>query len=511
MRNTSYRNQLFVLLILTLFCSPTFGQKLALSSVFTDHMVLQRDKVLPVWGKSGPDEQIIVTFAGQKKTTRSTSDGNWMVKLEPLSGSKVGRDLVVLGNSKVVISDVVVGEVWICSGQSNMQFAASAVTEIRGLTPFSENVRSFEVKRTVSLTEKDAVSGQWEIANPSSAVAFSFAYFLQNSLDVPVGIIHSSWGSSSIEAWMPKDMTEKLPHFKTIMAEFDADTATQNRIHRILKTPNGWTGQDDIFLRRQPNVLYNAMMKPLAPFACQGIVWYQGERNTRYLSGMPQVNQENWYERVAGMKEYGDVLSQWIVRYRQEWHDDEMNLLVVMLPGYGKGTMKKPDIDPESPTEESWAWMRESQLKVLDVPHTAVANTIDLGDLTNIHPKDKLPIGQRLALLAAKSAIGSDRLTTGPILKNIEIRGGELIVKFENATGLKTLDHKAPTAFWIADNSGQWKPAVAKLIGENVILSSPEIAKPLYVRYAFSGKPKVNLVNSLELPAYPFRTDDFEQ
>ena len=500
--------KIIFLLTLTIASTSASAQELRPSSIFSDHMILQREKVVPIWGKSLPEEEITVTFADQVKTTQAGEDGNWMVSLDPLEASAKGRDMVISGKSEVIISDILVGEVWICSGQSNMQFRVSAVPEIKGLIPFAKNIRSFEVKRTVSMEEMEDVSGKWEKTHPSSAVAFSFAYFLESISGIPVGIIHASWGSSSIEAWMPKDMTESLPYFKTIMEEFDADTLTQNRIRRILDAPNGWTRQEDIFLRRQPNILYNAMMKPLAPYASRGLVWYQGERNTRYLSGMPAVTGENWFHRVAGMKEYGEVLSQWVIRYRQEWQNKEMNFMVVMLPGYGKGTIKKPGIDPEDPSEESWAWMRESQLQVLELPYTAVANTIDLGDVNNVHPKDKLPIGQRLALLAAENTLGLNVLALGPMLKRVDMQGDKLVVHFNYASGLKTINGKAPSGFWITDDSREWAYANAKIEGERVILSSPKIKKPKYIRYAFAGKPSVNLVNANELPAYPFRTDN---
>lgn len=484
-----------------------YAQPLQLANIFNDHMVLQREKPIPIWGNSSPGDNITVTFAGQTKVTQAGADGKWIVKLDPLKASDEGRDMTISGKREVIISDILVGEVWICSGQSNMQFRVNAVPEIRGLKPFAKNIRSFEVKRTVSLQEKEEIEGQWVMPHPSSAVAFSFAFFLEAMGDVPVGIIHTSWGSSSIEAWMPKDMTNKLPYFKAIMEDFEADTARLNRIQRILAAPNGWTRQEDIFLRRQPNILYNAMMKPLVPFAIRGLVWYQGERNTRYLSGVPEVSEENWFHRVIGMKEYGDVLSQWILRYRQEWQDHEMNFMMVMLPGYGKGTSKKPKIDPEDPTEESWAWLRESQLRALTLPNTAVANTIDLGDVNNIHPKEKLPIGQRLALLAAKNTLALDVLANGPWLKKVDIQGEQLVIHFNDASGLKTTNGKAPTGFWITDDSRNWAPADAKIVGERIILSSTSIKKPKYVRYAFAGKPSVNLVNASELPAYPFRTD----
>ncbi|MEQ8556517.1 MAG: sialate O-acetylesterase [Cyclobacteriaceae bacterium] len=510
MRNTSSKIKIIGLLSLVILSLATSAQQLQPAGIFTDHMVLQRDTDVPVWGKSTPGEKVTVTFAGQTKTTKAGNDGKWMVRLDPLEASSQGRDMTITGKSAVTLVDVLVGEVWICSGQSNMQFGVSNVPEVRGLVPFANNIRSFEVKRTVALEAQETLSGEWKNTHPASAVAFSFAYFLNDLTNMPVGIIHASWGSSSIEAWMPRDMTETLPHFKTIMEEFDRDTIRQTRIREILKAPNGWTRQDDVYLRRQPNILYNGMIKPLVPYAVRGLVWYQGERNTRYLSGMPAVTKENWFHRVAGMKEYGEVLTQWIGRYREEWQNDEMNFMIVMLPGYGKGTVSQPAIDPEDPAAESWAWMRESQMEALDLPHTSVINTIDLGDVNNVHPKDKLPIGQRGALLAAKNMSEQDILASGPMMSKVIMLDNQLVVHFDNATGLKTVNGRAPTGFWIADNSKKWERADSRIEGERVILTARNIAKPIYVRYAFAGKPEVNLVNAGELPAYPFRTDDWE-
>ncbi|WP_205164586.1 MULTISPECIES: sialate O-acetylesterase [Arenibacter] len=496
------------LVFLLLNSSIAYSQELKPSSLFCNNMVLQRGTEVPVWGVAAPKERITVKFADQTSTTKAGKDGRWMVELAPLKASKIPREMTIGGKTEIVLSNVVVGDVWICSGQSNMQFSVDNVPETKALLASSKNIRSFEVKRTVSFKEVDNVIGKWEDVPPSSAVAFGFAYFLEKSEDIPIGIIHASWGSSSLEAWMPRDMAEEFPYFKDIMDDFDADTLTRNRINTSISSSQGWSIQEDIFMRRQPNILYNAMMKPLAPYACSGLVWYQGERNTRYFSGVPEVTEDNWYHRVIGMNEYGDVLKSWIKRCRKEWKNNKMHFSVVMLPGYGKGTNNNPDIDPKSPTALSWAWMRESQLKVLDLPHTSVVNTIDLGDEKNIHPKDKLPIGIRLALLAEKQTLNKDVVAIGPILEEVKAQNNTLVVHFNNAHGLKTIDGKAPLGFWIADESLQWQVADSKLEGETVVLSNDKIMKPIYVRYAFAGKPDVNLVNGADLPAYPFRTDN---
>ncbi|MCB4798826.1 sialate O-acetylesterase [Neotamlana laminarinivorans] len=504
--NNQVLNTLTLLLLLTKSVL-SFSQELKPSNLFGDNMVLQQGVAVPVWGLSSPNDSITVTFSNQNKSTLADSNGKWMLKLEPLQANKTAGEMIIKSkSSEIKIKNILVGEVWICSGQSNMQMNVDNVPDVKAITPLSENIRSFDVKRTVSFEEEDEVTGKWQLGNSSSAVASAFSYYLEQLGDIPVGIIHASWGSSSIEAWMPRDMENDFMYFKNIMYDFDKDMMTRNTIKKSLNAPNGWSQKEDVFMRRQPNIIYNAMMHPLIPFACRGLVWYQGERNTRYISGVPTVNETNWFHRVIGMQEYSDVLQQWILNYRKKWQNDTMHFAIVMLPGYGKGTVKKPDIDPENPTEESFAWMRASQLKALNLPNTSVVNTIDLGDVDNIHPKDKLPIGERLALLVAKNTLNKPIIAEGPMLKSVEVSENKLIIHFKNSNGLKTTDGETPKGFWIADSTKKWKMADAKIEGETVILSHNDVNTPLYVRYAFAGKPNVNLVNEENLPAYPFKT-----
>ena len=224
---------------------------------------------------------------------------------------------------------------------------------------------------------------------------------------------------------------------------------------------------------------------------------------------MPEVDETNWFHRVCGMKDYGEVLKKWIIKYRAQWQDEELHFITVMLPGFTKNNSIKSLINPESPTEElSWAWMRESQMQSLDLPNTSVINTIDLGDTINVHPTDKLPIGQRGALLAAKNTLGQAIIAEGPTLKKVDLNGDELVIHFNNANGLQTHNGKNPVGFWIANDTKEWVVANARIAGERVILDAPNLQSPKYVRYAFAGKPTVNLINELGLPAYPFRTDN---
>lgn len=484
--------------------------ELKLASPFTDHMVLQRDMPVPVWGSADPGATITVDFSGQQQSARADRSGKWRVNLQPLSANADSKSMTVSVRSTqntITLSDVVVGEVWICSGQSNMQWKLDSVGNIKALESTPGRIRSFEVPTTVALEEQDYCEAEWLVERPNSAVATAFAHYLEEYADVPIGILLNAWGSSSIEAWMPRDMTETVPHFKTIMEEFDTNDRNIQQIKDTLSAGPPWDKNQNFFLRHQPNVLYNAMMKPLVPYACRGLVWYQGERNTGAIGGMPEGK---WTARVAGMQLYGEVLQKWIQHYREEWEQPEMHFLVVMLPGFGKLIDPEPEQTMASPDARSWAWMRESQLRVLELQHTGVANTIDLGHPTNIHPGDKLPVGQRLALLAARDTLDQDIVAEGPVMQSVQRQGDDLVISYKNAAGLKTKDGGAPTGFWLGDGEGKWFQAEASIEGDTVLLNAPDVLTARAIRYAFAGMPKVNLVNAADLPAYPFRTDQLD-
>ena len=239
----------------------------------------------------------------------------------------------------------------------------------------------------------------------------------------------------------------------------------------------------NVYVRKRPNILYNAMLHPVIPYACRGMVWYQGEAN------------------ASRHQEYAQGLPLWVKRLRKAWGRDDFHFLVVMLPGFGR--------DNGRPDAKSWAWFREVQMKVLALPHAGVANTVDLGDVRNIHPLDKAPIAQRLALLARRDVHGAKIAGQGPTYKSFRVDGNRMVIAFTCARGLRTTDGKAPTGFWLADEKRAWREATASIAGETVVLEADGTGKPVACRYAFCGKPAVNLANGDNLPAYPFRTDDW--
>lgn len=461
------------------------------SGMFGDHMVLQRGMPVPVWGSAEPGEKVTVSFAGQTATAETDPTGKWKLALPAMEASADGRELVIEGKNKVVIKDVLVGEVWVCSGQSNMQYGWGTSShpmfnwggdaEIAALAEKASGkpIRSFDVRPNVAWEPTDQIQGAWSAGPSGSAVAFGFSYHLHEELGVPVAVIVTCWGSSSIEGWMPRDLGEQLPHFKAMVDGLRSSEQAKPRIDAAIARG---IRHGNVFVRKQPNILYNAMLHPILPYACRGFVWYQGEAN------------EN------DPAQYARSLPLWIERLRQGWAQPEMTFLLVMLPGFGQ--------DDGTPTAKSWAPMREAQMGALQLKHTAVANTIDLGDAKNIHPADKAPICTRLALLARKDVYGQDVVARGPTFKQSRVDGATMVIEFDHAEGLKTTDGTAPAGFWLQDESQKWHPADATIEGTTVKLQAPGVQKPAACRYAYSGKPKVNLVNGGGLPTYPFRTDE---
>jgi len=466
------------------------------SDVFGDHMVLQRGMAVPLWGKAEPGERVTVVFGGHAVETIAEPSGRWMVRLPAMEASADGRELTIAGDQSdadVVIRDVLIGEVWVCSGQSNMQygwgkegqkmFAWGGDKGLAKLVPDAraKPIRSFDVLANASFEPIDELKGAWKADVPGSAVAMGFSYYLQRKLDVPVGVIVTCWGSTFIEGWMPRDMVDVLPSFKERLETFDESERAQKRVKHALGLG---VRPGFVFVRKQPNIVYNAMMHPLLPYAARGIVWYQGEANAKEPG------------------DYAKSLPAWIKRMRQGFENDELHFLGVMLPGYGE--------DDGHPTRKSWALFREAQLaaELLDDAH--VINTIDLGDVKNIHPPDKQPIAERLALMAAKKVYGKAVVASGPRFVSYQRDGEKLTISFDHAEGLKTMDGKPPRGFWV-NLGGDWFPPEATIVDDTVELIAPQGERVNAIYYGWSGKPDVNLVNAAGLPAYPFRTDGVDE
>jgi sialate O-acetylesterase len=475
-----------------------------LNSLFQDGAVLQHGKPVPVWGTADPAEPVSVSFGGQTVSTRADSEGHWMVTLEALSPSSRGTVLTVKGNNRLDLQDILVGEVWLASGQSNMAWsvAQSRDAAVEIATARFPQIREFNVARKVSEMPLREVEGSWTAASPEtvgnfSAVAYFFARDLHQTLEIPVGIIRSAWGGTRIESWLPPQAAaaENGPvqanihtRWKQTLADYPA--AQAKRQQELAE----WTRERDAaqaagkpFTRKIPRLpdgpghhstptgLYQAMIAPLVPYALGGIIWYQGESN------------------AGRAGEYHVLFSALITSWREAFGQGNLPFFWVQLANY------------QSPTATHWAFLREAQTRTLGLPATGQAVTIDIGDVTDIHPRNKQDVGRRLARLAFNRVYGLPMADSGPLFERAEREGNGFRVHFtDTQAGLKT-----PSGFELAGGDKVFHPAVAKVEGKTVVLTSDKVSDPVAVRYAWRNPPQAGLFNSEDLPAVPFRTDDW--
>ena len=459
-----------------------------LPKIIGDGMVLQRDRSVPIWGRAAAGESVTVRFAGQEQRTAAGADGRWQVALAPLAVSATPREMTVTGSNTVTVKNVLVGEVWLCSGQSNMEYAVgipsagapaatrsdpALATEVGG--PAFPDIRLFRVEKR--LQPPDVVSNGWSEAGGEARLHFSAAgYFfgrdLQEALHVPIGLIQSAWGGSRIEPWTPAAAYAGLPAFA-------AETSAQ---------PLRIDGME-------PGKYYDAMVAPLAPFALRGVLWYQGESNLIASND--------------GLR-YADKMEALIDGWREAWHDPALPFYYVQIAPF-LYSQRRQDPVPHSAEELPRLW--EAQARALRIPHTGLVPTTDLvDDLANIHPDHKRVVGGRLAALALADTYGRGGLThAGPTFRRLEISGATAVVHFSSGDAapgpLATRDGKPPALFEIAGPDGRFVPAEAALHGDAVIVSSPQVAHPVAVRLGWTETAEPNLMNRAGWPAYPFRSN----
>lgn len=469
-------------------CLPTiaFGD-VKLASIFGDSMVLQREMAVPVWGWADAGEQVTVEFAGQSVQTVADPEGRWKVSLDSLKANSEGQSLKVTGENTVEIKDVLVGEVWICSGQSNMEWAVA-----NSMNPKEEiaaanhpTIRLFNVLgHLTSPVAKDTCPGEWKVCQPGtvngfSAVGYFFGRRLQGELDVPVGLVGSNWGGTRIEPWTSPGGFQSVPELKSIADQVGA-------YNENTKVQGG-----------SPSAIYNAMIHPLAPFAMRGAIWYQGESNGG--------EGESYYHK-----------KQALVNGWREIFQPELAFYWVQLANF-----RAPTDNPAG--GDGWAKIREAQRKSLKIDHTGMAVIIDIGQAGDIHPRNKQDVGQRLSQWALNQTYGrEDLVASGPIYKSHRVDGNSIRLSFDHVgegliVGVKQgLDATKEAAdgklarFAVAGADKKWHWADARIDGDEVVISSPQVAEPVAVRYAYSMNPEgANLYNRDGLPASPFRTDDW--
>ena len=480
-----------------------------LAPLFQDHAVLQRDQPLPVWGRAAPGEHVTVAFQGQVIGTSASADGKWIVYLAAVPASAEAAELVVTGKNTVTIKDVLVGEVWLASGQSNMEWplnwATNGAQEVAAAN--FPQLRLFTVQHNVTDQPTTTVPGSWQPCTPESskmfsAVSYFFARDLQRKLGVPVGLIGSYWGGTDIEAWMSDAALRSVPSWPAInarwqktlaeypaqAARYPADLAAWNKAqeHAVAThTSNPLPWPHPVVGPGTPYAvsgLYNGMIAPLQPYAIRGLLWYQGENN---------------WPRPA---EYEELFPAMIHSWRTQWGQDNLPFFFVQLANFTVSN---------DPSNRGWARLRDVQAHALSLPSTGMAVAVDIGEARNIHPANKQEVGRRLALIAKAQVYGIPGDFSGPVFAFVTGEHAALRVHFTHAgTGLISANQPVQS-LEVAGADQKFYPATGKIERDTLLVSAREVPVPLAVRYAWTNAPVANLFNGAGLPAVPFRSDDW--
>jgi len=462
--------------------------QLKVAGLFTDNMVIQQRSKAPIWGTAAPSEEVTVTTSWNKEVSTAIAgrDGHWKTTLNtPAAGGPF--QIQIKGESaKIQLKNVLSGEVWVCSGQSNMQWKMRGF----GLEHWKEEVeqakhpkvRFCDIPQVIALEGQDDVRAKWSVCSPNttlnfSAVAYFFGSRLHEELDVPIGLISTNWGGSSAEAWVsPEELDKEFPEFGKTMATYP-DLAKPDGVlyPRNKKAPKGLN-------QRSPAVLYNSMIRPLMPYSIKGVIWYQGESN---------VKQPAQYQRL-----FPALINDW----RSRWGAGDFPFYFVQIAPFHYKQERIPV-----------AFLREAQMKTLSVPNTGMAVTMDIGEKDNIHPRTKKPVGERLALLALARNYGMKvQADSGPLYQSHEKQAGSIRLKFTGiGSGLASSDGKPLSHFAIAGNDQKFVPAQAVIDGDDLVVSSDEINSPVAVRFAWGNADAPNFANKEGLPASSFRTDNW--
>ncbi len=453
-----------------------------LPKVFGDGMVLQRNKPISVWGWADPGEAVTVKLNHQSKRVTAGNDGTWHLKL---GAEKAGGpfQLVVEGKNRLQVNDVLIGEVWICSGQSNMEWPVQrsdhADQEIAAAN--YPQIRHIKLSRKVSGTPLDDIAGDatWEAASPQTvggftAVGYFYARELHRELGVPIGLINTSYGGTIVETWISREAMATEPAFQEALAVTAA--VPVDSLHKA--GPN-----------RYPSLLFNAMVQPLIPYTIAGAIWYQGESN------------------ASRAYQYRTAFPLLIKDWRTRWAQGSFPFYFVQLASFKAqgGT---------SANGSTWAELREAQTRTLSLPRTGQAITTDIGETNDIHPKNKQDVGKRLAAIALADTYRKKVISSGPVFKKLKVKGSEAVVSFNHVYG--GLQTKPGTGdlkgFEIAGADQQFKPATARIEGHTVIVSANGVDKPAAVRYSWADDAgQSNLFNQEGFPAEPFRTDSWTE
>lgn len=554
--------------LLVSFFLATVHADVTMPAIFGDHMVLQQGTSLPIWGEADPGERVTVKFVGQQVTTTARKDRQWRVNLQPVYLRSSPDVLMVDGKNHLEFSDVLMGDVWFCSGQSNMAFPLSEADggEAAIIHAEDDQLRFFVVPEKRAFQPQHQMEGKWERSSPEAAARFSaVGYFfgrdLRMATGMPIGLIGSYCGASSAQAWMGLGALQQSPSFSHYLAEYhqilrefqkNKDTYSQRKADyeqelaaweemvgapyekeleawklkckeacsklwaQPLK-PNPLSEKPTSPLPPDggvtaPTLLFNAMIAPLIPYAITGVIWYQGPANE---------NKNVSSSSIPSSFEYRRLFQRLICSWRAAWGQGPFPFYFVSLAGFRKSTLDPVEMlhDDEWNLSPGWAWLREGQAVALSLPETGMAVATDIGNPHDIHPKDKLDVGRRLALLARNKIYGQQVVASGPTYRSMRQEKNKIRLTFDHiGNGLTVaappwrydgavVVPRSLQGFAIAGDDRHWYDAVAAIEGADVIASSEFVKKPTAVRYNWKDNPTGNLYNKDGLPAAPFRTD----
>ena len=479
------------------------------SALFTDHMVLQREIPVPVWGTADPGETVKVSFDGQTQSATTGPDGKWSIRLSKL---KAGGpfEMQIEGKNSMVVHDVLVGEVWLAAGQSNMVFTVSKkaaffagmLDEDKEIAAANyPDIRMFTQGTVKAYAPQESALGSWQVCSPQTAGAFSaigylFARDLEQTLHVPVGIVTVAFGASTAESWLPRDALAADPLLAPMLDRLDAlEAFYRSHPHSLAADappapetlnarpmPPGTLLRDPAEDQHQPTVMFNGMMHPVIPYAIRGAIWYQGESITG---------------GSAGVELYPHVMETLVKTWRALWGEGDFPFYAVQLAALNN-VSNNPVV-------------REQQAKILALPNAGLAVTIDVGDPDNVHPKDKEPVAQRLALLALAKTYGRKVEYSGPVFSSIKVDGNSIRVHFTHVDAGLVAKGAPLAGFEVAGADQHFVAAQAKIEGDTVVVRNDSVPSPVAVRYAWADYPAgANLYNAAGLPAAPFRSDDWD-
>jgi sialate O-acetylesterase len=502
-------SRLLLSILFALVLTAAAQSQITLPKILSSHMVVERDHPVHVWGLAAPNEQVSVSFRGETDTTTAGEVGRWSVYLKP--GAAGGPfTMTVQGTAPqgaqaapqtITLDDILVGDVWVASGQSNMEFAMrTAATAAQDLPKADiSDLRLLVVRETSTMAPQDDIdSDGWAVSSPKSAEGFSavawyFAREIEQREHVPVGVIDSTWGGTPVEAWTRMialgQNAELMPVFenwgKSLEEEPDHVLRNNDQDRQIAEAKAQGKPVPDFGWRWRiessgPSLLWNGMIAPLTPFPIKGVIWYQGETNAS--------------DDRAPL--YRSIFRTMIEDWRHEWGVGEFPFLFVQIANYQPGS------------SVGWPELRDQQLKTLALANTGMAVTIDIGDTTNIHPTDKIDVGLRLARWARVLSYGEKIEDSGPLFREAIPEGGAMRVYFTHASGLMAKGGALAT-FEVAGADGKFAPATATIEGESVVASSDQVPKPKYVRYGWASNPGCNLYNGDGLPASPFTNREY--